>query len=172
MRLSKALWACTWAQAWILCCVLGEPTASPTPAPTPAPSPAPSIATSVEPTPEPSAVSSHYVARGAVDNGAFTYDIAFYCQDDLVNQATYSSSGPNGDNIGVSCCSDALDGTVTGHRPNCNAGPATYQEAVSVCSGSGYRLCTLQEMLLLKTKGQGCQYDSAYNWVSDSCGWC
>ena len=121
---------------------------------------------------EQTAVSGHYGARGAGDHGAFTNGIAFYCPDDLVNQAMYSSLGPNGYDIGVSCCSDASDGTVTGYRPNCNAGPATYQEALSVCSGYGYRLCTVQEMLIGKTQGQGCHYDSAYNWVSDPCGLC
>ena len=72
----------------------------------------------------------------------------------------------HGTNIGVGCCSE--DGTK-GYRPNCNAHPATYDDAVAVCSDAGYRLCTLAEMMSGITEGKGCWYDGAYQWVSDSC---
>merc|ERR1712173_287026 len=60
-------------------------------------------------------------------------------------------------------------------RPDCNAHPATYQEAVDLCAQNGYRLCTEHEMLFGKsngkgiTEGTGCWYDAAYQWVSDEC---
>merc|ERR1712086_483129 len=84
------------------------------------------------------------------------------------NQAKYESTKHDYD-IGVSCCSD--DGTsVSGWRPSdCNAHPATYQEAVDLCSSNGHRLCTEQEMLSKVTAGLGCSYNAAYNWVSDEC---
>jgi len=100
----------------------------------------------------------------------------YYCQSDDDNQAAYVSS-KHARNIGVGCCSK--DGT-TGYRPDCNAHPATYQEAVDLCSstvknGESLRLCTQQEMLYGKsngkgiTEGTGCWYDAAYQWVSDEC---
>ncbi len=64
------------------------------------------------------------------------------------------------------CCS--IDGN-TGYSPDCNAHPATYQDAVDVCTSRGYRLCTLNEMMMKRTKGTGCSYDGVYAWVSDEC---
>ena len=62
-----------------------------------------------------------------------------------------------------------MDGSG-GARPDCDAHPKTYEEAVAICTQYGYRLCTLQEMLYDElTEGLGCQYDDSYNWVSDSC---
>jgi len=98
-----------------------------------------------------------------------------YCQSDEDNQAAYVSS-KHARNIGVGCCSK--DGTV-GYRPGC-VRPATYQEAVDLCSstvknGESLRLCTQQEMLYGKsngkgiTEGTGCWFDAAYQWVSDEC---
>jgi len=109
---------------------------------------------------------AHYVAQGRTSWGGWdSSDPDYYCQDDASNQALYSSS-KHGTNIGVGCCSE--DGTK-GYRPNCNAHPATYEDAVAVCSASGYRLCTLDEMMSGITGGKGCWYDAAYQWVSDSC---
>jgi len=56
-----------------------------------------------------------------------------------------------------------------GSRPDCNIHPATYQEALDLCTAKGKRLCTLQETLSGVTRGKGCGYDAAYQWVSDSC---
>ena len=108
---------------------------------------------------------AHYVAQGRTSWSGWGSHPDYYCQGDGSNQALYSSS-VHGTNIGVGCCSE--DGTK-GYRPNCNAHPATYDDAVAVCSDAGYRLCTLTEMMTGITRGKGCWYDAAYQWVSDSC---
>merc|ERR1740123_12791 len=95
-------------------------------------------------------------------------DVDSFCQIDTDNQVIYKSTKHDYD-IAVSCCSDSADGTVTGHRPDCSSHPATYQNAVDLCIAKGYRLCTEQEMLSDVTKGTGCWYNAAYNWVSDDC---
>ena len=88
------------------------------------------------------------------------------CTSDSTNQAAVISPGHQYD-ITVGCCE--LDGS-DGKRPDCNAHPKTYEEAVAICDNYGYRLCTLQEMLHDElTQGEGCGYDVSYNWVSDSC---
>ena len=108
----------------------------------------------------------HYVAQGRTKWGGWSSSYPdYYCQANDNNQAQYSSS-VHGTNIGVGCCSS--DGTK-GYRPNCNAHPATYADAVAVCSDAGYRLCTLDEMMSGITEGTGCWYDTAYQWVTDSC---
>jgi len=61
-----------------------------------------------------------------------------------------------------------MDGS-TGSRPDCNAHPATYEEAEVICDEAGYRLCTADEMLSGITEGKGCWYDAIYQWVSDPC---
>lgn len=108
---------------------------------------------------------AHYVAQGRVSWGGWGSVSDFYCQSNDDNQAAYDSS-KHSRNIGVSCCS--MDGT-TGARPDCNAHPATYQEAVELCSANGMRLCSLDEMMTGVTEGTGCSYDAAYNWVADGC---
>jgi len=119
---------------------------------------------------------AHLVVQGRISWGGWGAAPDSYCQLDDDNQAAYDSS-KHDRNIGVGCCS--MDGT-TGYRPDCNAHPATYQEAVDLCSstvknGERLRLCTLQEMLYGKsngrgiTEGKGCWYDAAYQWVSDEC---
>merc|ERR1719295_2266972 len=108
---------------------------------------------------------AHYVAQGRTSWGGWGSHPDYYCQEAESNQALYSSS-LHGTNIGVGCCSD--DGTK-GYRPNCNAHPATYDDAVAVCNAAGYRLCTLDEMMSGITEGTGCGYDRAYQWVSDVC---
>jgi hypothetical protein len=120
-----------------------------------------------DPTTTTSSVSgAHYVAIGNTAHiGKMDGGVESYCQNDEDNQAAYFSTKHDYD-IGVGCCSE--DGS-TGYRPDCNAHPATYQEAVDLCTANGHRLCTLQEMLSGKTKGKGCWYDAAYNWVSDEC---
>jgi len=112
-------------------------------------------------------MTAHYVVRGnPTKSSKFDGEVAFYCLDDEENQAAYYSKAHDYD-IVVSCCSE--DGSST-LRPSCNAHPATYQDAVDLCAANtGYRLCTLQEMLVGKTIGDGCYYDWAYNWVSDEC---
>jgi len=109
---------------------------------------------------------AHYVAQGRTSWPRWSSsDPDSYCQQDASNQALYSSPH-HGTNIGVGCCSE--DGT-TGYRPDCNAHPATYDDAVAVCSAAGYRLCTLDEMMSGITQFKGCMYDGIYQWVSDSC---
>lgn len=100
---------------------------------------------------------NHYVARGYIYNGAFSGNVAFYC---AINGSRFSNS------IGVRCCS--IDGN-TGYSPDCNAHPETYLDAVDVCTSRGYRLCTLNEMMMKRTKGTGCSYDGVYACVSDEC---
>jgi len=126
---------------------------------------APSVETStVSPSPETTfnAINGHYVAAGNPLSGVFVSDVAFSCEEDASNQARYES-GFDFD-IAVACCDDSA-----GYRQDCNAYPATYQEAVDECASRGYRLCTLQEMLSGKTKGKGCSFDNAYQWTSDEC---
>merc|ERR1712083_685868 len=121
---------------------------------------------------------AHYVARGNPTSGHFEDDngeVVFYCQSDSTNQADYLSTRSAlavKDKVAVSCCSGSGDG-VSGWRPDdCPVESdyaANYAAAVQFCSDNGRRLCTLQEMLSGATKGEGCYYDHAYNWVSDAC---
>jgi len=106
-----------------------------------------------------------YIAAGNYPNGAWT-TTASLCTDVTSNQAT-ESAPTYGTNIAVGCCE--LDGSG-GARPDCNAHPQTYDEAVAICESNGYRLCTLNELLdQTLTSGEGCSYDGAYNWVLDAC---
>lgn len=135
-----------------------EPTPIPI-APTPNPSAGPTTAS-------PTVAPSHYVAKGGVSSTVWSRnDPDSLCVDDASDYAAYSNYKWDGE-IGVSCCDST--GSV-GARPDCDAHPATYAEAVEVCSDSGYRLCTLDEMLSEVTLRTGCGYDVAYNWVSDEC---
>jgi len=105
----------------------------------------------------------HYVALG---RGGWGSGMHSYCQSDGDNQAAYDSNSRFDRDIAVSCCS--MDGTQ-GDRPDCRAHPATYQQAVDLCTENNMRLCTQQEMLNGVTRRTGCYYDLAYNWVSDEC---
>ena len=113
--------------------------------------------------------SYHYIAAGSEghsDWDSYADEDLFLCTSDYTNQAAVISPRHEYD-ITVGCCE--LDGS-DGKRPDCNAHPKTYEEAVAICANYGYRLCTLQEMLHDElTKSEGCDYDGSYNWVSDSC---
>ena len=62
-----------------------------------------------------------------------------------------------------------MDGSA-GARPDCNAHPMNYDEAVALCASYGYRLCTLEELFQDEITTQtGCEYSNGYNWVSDEC---
>jgi hypothetical protein len=107
---------------------------------------------------------AHYVAQGRT-SWSWGDVPDHYCQSDEDNQAAYYSSNHDYD-IGVGCCSD--DGS-SGYRPDCDAHPATYQEAFDLCNENGYRLCTVEESENGITEGTGCWYDATYQWTSDSC---
>ena len=87
--------------------------------------------------------------------------------EDTSNQATIEAPDSYGYDIAVSCCLE--DGT-DGERPDCDAYPKTYDEAVQICTDNGYRLCTKQELESGITVGEGCNFDYRYNWASDECG--
>ena len=114
---------------------------------------------------------SHYVAAGdylSTLNSwtGFTNEDFALCTADSSTQAALSAP-KHGYDIAVSCCE--LDGSG-GVRPDCNAFAKTYDEAVAICDGSYYRLCTLDEMLWQRlTDNEGCNFDGAYNWVSTEC---
>jgi len=134
------------------------PSASPTMSPTAQPSAAP---TTYSPTASPTAA-GHYIAQG---NWHTILGEHYYCQRDDDNDDSSYSTWTNG--IAVGCCSQ--DGN-SGYRPDCNSHPATYEDAVQLCSSRGYRLCTVEEMVdERRTAGTGCSYDSAYQWTSDEC---
>lgn len=107
----------------------------------------------------------HFVAKGKASTTGWTDQPDHYCQNDDDDQSTYVGLSWYYD-IGVGCCSE--DGT-SGYRPDCDAHPATYQEAADVCNENGYRLCTVEEMENEITAGTGCWYDAQYLWTSDSC---
>lgn len=118
--------------------------------------------------------SFHWIAPGAVHQTSWAGDWSNYtnypdlqlCTNDNDNQAA-EAAPYHGFNISTTCCE--LDGT-DGVRPDCNAHPVTYDEAVELCESYGYRLCTLQELFYDQISlGGGCQYDFAFNWVSDTC---
>jgi len=143
-----------------------SPTAAPSEPPTRSPTSEPSAApTTNSPTASPTAI-GHYVVMGNVGDGAFGSDAEqFYCQKDDDTAAPYVTNWYSV--MTVSCCSQ--DGS-TGYRPDCNAHPATYEDAVEVCSSRGYRLCTKEELLVFKrSSGKGCSYNAAYEWTSDEC---
>lgn len=125
---------------------------------------------------------SHWIAAGNylttewTDNTDYE-DISDFalCTASFSNQSSESgpvtSENPNFVNfvfnIVTSCCE--TDGS-SGARPDCSAYPKTYHEAKQICEDNGYRLCTLQELLVdRKTSNNGCQFDNAWNWVSDRC---
>jgi len=108
---------------------------------------------------------AHYVAHGKTSWSGWGDVPDHYCQSDDDNQAAHYSSYHDYD-IGVGCCSQ--DGT-SGYRPDCDAHPATYQEAVDLCEENGYRLCTVAESESGITVGTGCMYNRIYQWTSDSC---
>ena len=111
----------------------------------------------------------HYIAAGDKDNSnwaSYSDKAVYLCTEDSSSQSPIPSEIFDYD-IAVGCCE--IDGSG-GARPDCNAHPKTYDEAVALCQQHGYRLCTLQEMLYDElTKGLGCSYDNAYHWVSDTC---
>jgi len=114
--------------------------------------------------------SSHLIVPGAKGEAGG----ASYCVDDTSNEGPVDLYF--GKSIVVSCC--ALDGSA-GYRPDCNAYPRTYEEAVQVCDSYGYRLCTEDELTNGFSKyhnnndgithGEGCSFDYALNWASDCC---
>ena len=113
----------------------------------------------------------HWIAPGRATNSAWNdyenYPDLQLCQNDSSNQAPISSPNSIGNDIAVSCCS--MDGTK-GVRPDCDAYPRNYAQAVALCASYGYRLCTLQELLYDElTTDTGCDFSVAYNWVSDEC---
>ena len=109
--------------------------------------------------------SNHYVAKGNPDSDYFAVNTeSHYCQNDDDIVARYSTYHHN--TIGVGCCAPSDN---YGYRPDCDAHGATYDDANALCSSYGLRLCTLNEMLSGITQGKGCNYDNAYNWVSDTC---
>merc|ERR1712142_1086138 len=139
-----------------------DPTSSPTPDPTN--SPTPDLTNS--PTADPTSPTYHYVVQGAYVSSPWSADDEdYYCERDDETTALYATSYHT--QIATGCCS--MDGSK-GYRPDCNAHDVTYDEAEALCASHGYRLCTLDEMHSgLLTKGKGCSYDYAYNWVSDQC---
>jgi len=109
----------------------------------------------------------HQVARGKASGSTWDdWDPDYYCQGDDNNQAAYNGWSGHGRDIGVGCCSN--DGTM-GDRPKCDAHPATYQDAVAVCSSENMRVCTLDEIMSEITAGTGCNYDGIYLWTKDEC---
>lgn len=139
-----------------------SPTAAPSEPPTKSPTAEPSAAPTTNPPTAPPTAAGHYVAQG---NYHATLGEHYYCQRDDDNDDSSFSTWTNG--IAVGCCSQ--DGN-SGYRPDCNSHPATYEDAVQVCSSRGYRLCTVEEMVdEQRTAGMGCNYDSAYQWSSDEC---
>merc|ERR1719445_2947107 len=109
----------------------------------------------------------HEVVQGR-RNSAWGLLPRYYCQSDDDNQAAYQAPWLGYD-IAVRCCSGSGH-SVEGHTPDCGAHPATYADAVRVCTvDNPYRLCTRQEILAQVTAGTGCAYNGAYIWVSDEC---
>jgi len=109
----------------------------------------------------------HQVARGKASGSTWDdWDPDYYCQGDDNNQAAHNGWSGHGRDIGVGCCSN--DGTM-GDRPKCDAHPATYQDAVAVCSSENMRVCTLNEIMSEITAGTGCNYDGIYLWTKDEC---
>merc|ERR1719445_669107 len=109
----------------------------------------------------------HEVVQGR-RNSAWGLLPRYYCQSDDDNQAAYQAPWLGYD-IAVRCCSGSGH-SVEGHTPDCGAHPATYADAVRVCTvDNPYRLCTRQEILAQVTAGTGCMYNGAYIWVSDEC---
>ena len=113
---------------------------------------------------------SHMIAPGGLSLEEWKdhshYPHLQLCQNDKFNQAPISSAD-SGFDIAATCCE--MDGSF-GVRPDCNAHPVTYHEAVHLCKSHGYRLCTLQELLCDEISLNGsCGYDYKYNWVSDVC---
>lgn len=112
----------------------------------------------------------HFIAPGAVTNGYWNdypnYPDLALCEYNDWNQAIMSAPF-HGKDIATTCC--LLDGSY-GVRPDCNAHPVTYHQALALCESHGYRLCTLQELLHDEvSKYAGCNYNRAFNWVSDEC---
>ena len=112
---------------------------------------------------------SHFVAPGSQD--AKWHDYPGYpdlqlCTDDSSIQSALSAP-VHGFNISTTCCEQDGSAAV---RPDCDAHPITYDEALLLCILQGYRLCTLQELMYENiANNEGCSYDNAYNWVSDEC---
>ena len=114
---------------------------------------------------------THFVAPGSQDgdwNDYPNYPDLQLCTADSVNQAALSA--PNSlfeFNISATCCEQDGRAAV---RPDCEAHPVTYDEALLFCASYGHRLCTLQELMHENIANDaGCGFDTAYNWVSDEC---
>jgi len=95
--------------------------------------------------------------------------ITLCTEDSSIVSAVTGPTAYHGFNIRATCCT--MDGS-SGARPGCsssNTAPGvTYAEAEQICADNGYRLCTVEEIGSMQISG--CNYDWAYNWVSDSCG--
>jgi len=113
-----------------------------------------------------SSATSHWIVDGNIDYTPSGYnDITEpQCVNDTSNQGPISSYF--GYDIAVGCCS--VDGS-TGIRPDCNAYPRTYGQAVQLCDDNGYRLCSKQELLQKIGSETGCSFDYAYLWSASEC---
>merc|ERR1719361_2882768 len=118
----------------------------------------------IDPTTGPTIPTSdtHWIMGGGTTGQA---ELEPECTYDVADQSSTINSKGNYD-IAVSCCS--MDGTV-GYRPDCDAEPATYEKAVTLCEENGYRLCTMAELETDLLAGVGCGYGKMHNWVSDVC---
>lgn len=114
---------------------------------------------------------SHWIAAGNCLSGQWIGLLNAEC---VADSAVSASDGTSfGTDIAVSCCNDNGDGLRKfGDENECQQAKS-YEEAKAICEGeSGWRLCTLKEMLSRQTKGMGCSHDARYNWVSDECNIC
>jgi len=116
---------------------------------------------------------SHWIAAGNVKDDIWDSLPNVECAEDPSVEAINSNpdGDDDGDDIGVSCCSDDESGGVTGVRKfdgQCYQA-RTYLEAKAICKDNGLRLCSLSEMLGKVTKGEDCGHDARYNWVADRC---
>ena len=112
----------------------------------------------------------HYIAPGQASHSCWdshTDEQITLCTADTSDQSSVKAPYCAVDesnheyDIGVSCC---LQNGSGGKRPDCSAHPATYDEAVTICTNYGYRLCTLEELVNEElTNNEGCNYDYAYN---------
>lgn len=149
-----------------------EPTVSPTTG-----TPTTASPTTASPTIEATAYDSSYrwVVAGNPYISHWTGYETSECVSDSSNSANSGLSAYHGANISVQCCE--MDGS-SAVRPDCSAVPATYDDAVQLCSDYGYRLCTKEEAYSASNNADyttsigyslGCQFSKAYNWVSDEC---
>ena len=105
-----------------------------------------------------------YHTHGCWDDAAFDHELT-YCLDDSSTQTAVDyDTGYFEDDLIVRCCDDSA-----GYSPDCNAVSKTYAEAVAICEGFGYRLCTYDELLAGYSKDTGCDMNCGYTWTSNEC---